>query len=193
MDGYLDDGITIALDLPAMADKAATVYHWPCTCSSTPYTSRNPSAELTPCLCTNLQQKAHSAFTIALPHDKVTKWLKILDVIIQNKHALYKDMESMISPLNHVGYIIPNARHFLGKIHTSLTLLWKYHCPFSTQVIADLTLWKGFICHITEGISLNNVVFCAANIAVRSDTSLHNIGIYSSNGNAWHWHLLNKL
>eukprot|EP00957_Ditylum_brightwellii_P183429 13972601-Ditylum_brightwellii.AAC.1 len=133
------------------------------------------------------------AFTIALLQDKATKWLILLDGMINTKHASFKDLESLISRLNHVGYIIPNARHFLSRIRRVLTLLWQYHHPFSSQVIADLTLWKGFIRQAAEGILLNNVVYRAANIAVWSDTSLHGIGSYSSNGNAWCWQLPAKL
>eukprot|EP00957_Ditylum_brightwellii_P207091 15351421-Ditylum_brightwellii.AAC.1 len=91
--------------------------------------------------------------------------------------------------LNHAGFIIPNVRHFLSRIYKAPTLLCQYNHLLSPQVIIGLTLWKGFIHYATDGISINNVVFQAANVAVWSNTSLHEIGGYSSNGDAWHWQL----
>eukprot|EP00957_Ditylum_brightwellii_P150073 11429227-Ditylum_brightwellii.AAC.1 len=73
--------------------------------------------------------------------------------------------------------------------------MWVHHprCEALSQQDPDLTLWKGFICQATEGILLNNTVYCAANITIWSDASLHTIRGYSSNSNAWHWQLPAKL
>eukprot|EP00957_Ditylum_brightwellii_P088696 6754654-Ditylum_brightwellii.AAC.1 len=132
-------------------------------------------------------------FTITLPQEKAAELLHLLEILITNCRSSFKELKSVIDRLNHIGFIIPNARHFLSWICNVLPLLCKYNQPFSLQVIVDLQLWKGFICYAAEGISINNVVYQATDIVVWSDASLHGIGGYSSNWDVWCWKLPAKL
>eukprot|EP00957_Ditylum_brightwellii_P175256 13342473-Ditylum_brightwellii.AAC.1 len=110
MDRYLDNGITIALDLPTKTDEAAAalplalhlffcpLHEQEPICQTDVLSLRKLAAEGTLCkILKYIRWLINTrAFTIALPQDKAAKWLKLLDVMIQTKLASFKDMESMI-------------------------------------------------------------------------------------------------
>ena len=53
---------------------------------------------------------------IALPEHKFIAWVKQLQDLIDNEGATCQDLDQLIGRLNHVGYITPNARHFLSQL-----------------------------------------------------------------------------
>jgi hypothetical protein len=53
---------------------------------------------------------------IILPFDKYKAWSSDIRVILENKHTKFGELESTLGRLNHVGYVIPLARHFLNRL-----------------------------------------------------------------------------
>jgi hypothetical protein len=53
---------------------------------------------------------------IILPFDKYKAWSSDIRVILENKHTKFGKLESTLGRLNHVGYVIPLARHFLNRL-----------------------------------------------------------------------------
>jgi len=62
----------------------------------------------------------------------------------------------MIGHLNHVGYIIPTARHFLRRIRKlKTTSRFRRQINIPGQVLADIELWISFVKQSNKGISMN--------------------------------------
>eukprot|EP00957_Ditylum_brightwellii_P144653 11019870-Ditylum_brightwellii.AAC.1 len=112
-------------------------------------------------------------------------------------------MGTMRELIKYIGWLI-NTREFTiallqekaaNWLNLLDTLITNRRSSFKEleSVIEDLNLWKGFIRHAAEGISMNNVVYQAADIAVWSNASFHGIGSYSLNGDTWRWQLPAKL
>jgi hypothetical protein len=56
------------------------------------------------------------ALLIALPQDKFEAWTKDIQAIVDTLRVTFGDLESTLGRLNHVGYVIPLARHFLSLL-----------------------------------------------------------------------------
>jgi hypothetical protein len=55
-------------------------------------------------------------FLIELPQHKVKGWQRELRRLRKAGHASDQELETLIGRLDHIGYIMPAARHFLGRI-----------------------------------------------------------------------------
>jgi hypothetical protein len=103
------------------------------------------------------------ALTIALPIEKAKAWTDSITKMSAQRSPIpiqHQQLATLVGRLNHVGFIIPQARHFINRIrraeqkahHHRITRL-----PNETK--KDLQLWIILIAHIQKGISLNNIVF----------------------------------
>ena len=63
--------------------------------------------------------------------------------------------------LNHVCYIIPDARHFMNHLRATekLAETKKRLVALSVDAKEDLKLWLDFLASAASGISLNRIVF----------------------------------
>ena len=131
---------------------------------------------------------------ISLPLDKWSNWSKDLLDLIKNKQTSFHDLDTLIGCLNHVGYIIPTARHFLSRICNL-----KYKAKFKRQVIIpglvikDLILWLSFLESAKNGISMNILSYRSPTHLYRSDSCKHGLGGYTSQGLAWRWIIPDRL
>ena len=93
---------------------------------------------------------------VSLPVNKLNCWTnEIFDIIVASE-ATYKQLDTIVGQLNHVGDIIPTARHFLSRIRNLKT---KAHFKRTINVLqlvkADLELWLEFIKQANKGMSIN--------------------------------------
>ena len=56
------------------------------------------------------------ALEINLPLDKYTSWLQDITSMAQSCRATFKELDTLVGCLNHVGHIIPLAHYFLNRI-----------------------------------------------------------------------------
>ena len=131
--------------------------------------------------------------TIALPPEKVTGWTKAIQDIIDKGSATYGELRSLIGRLNHVGYVVPGARHFLGnlrKLESISQTRYSKRISLKQSVKADLELWKEILQYAGEGMSLNLLTTRSPNHWWRSDACEHGIGGYNlKTGQAWQWEI----
>ncbi|MGL4352121.1 MAG: hypothetical protein ACRCT2_16490, partial [Plesiomonas shigelloides] len=131
--------------------------------------------------------------TIALPLHKVEAWSASILAILDRGRATYQDLDTLIGRLNHVGFIIPNARHFLGRLRATKHVAKNrggHVASLRSPAILDLKLWLKFLQRAQHGISLNLITFRAPTHFLRSDSCEHGIGGYNlRSGRAWRWEI----
>ena len=133
------------------------------------------------------------SMTVSLPSDKHRAWTEEIQALRTrpSRRATAKELESTVGRLSHAAYVIPNSRHFLGrlyrageraKVHGSVTL---------TQAQRDdLGLWKVFLDSALRGVSINRLVARWPNRIVRVDACPQGMGGYGLlSGVAWRIHL----
>jgi hypothetical protein len=92
----------------------------------------------------------------------------------------YEHLDTLIGRLNHCGFLIPQARHFMGRIRTAKHAASKRrYARLSTGVQLDLGLWLSFLASAGAGIDMNNLTFRHPTHVSRVDASEHSIGGYS--------------
>jgi hypothetical protein len=92
----------------------------------------------------------------------------------------YEHLDTLIGRLNHCGFLIPQARHFMGRIRTAKHAASKRrYARLSTGVQLDLGLWLSFLASAGAGIDMNNLTFRHPTHVSRVDASEHGIGGYS--------------
>ena len=126
--------------------------------------------------------------TIALPREKSAAWSSdIRDMMKRRKQVKHKQLQSLNGKLNHMCFIIPDARHFMNNLRKMEYLArFKPKIKLSHGAMEDLRLWLSFIESAEEGISINRVVFRKPTIVTYSDASEAGIGGYCpKNRVAW--------
>jgi hypothetical protein len=124
---------------------------------------------------------------IILPSDKFGAWSSDLRIIVANGAGTYGDLESTLGRLNHVAYIIPLARHFLGKLRFRLRNRRhkRQQVTLNREEVADLDLWILFLAKAHEGISMNRVTIRQPSKICWSDSCPFGIGGFLLSGRAW--------
>jgi hypothetical protein len=90
-------------------------------------------------------------------------------------------METIIGRLNHAGFIIPMARHFLGRLRTAMyAASHRRSIRLMMDQRDDLGLWLQFLRQATNGISLNLITFWLPTHIGCSDACEHGIGRFSA-------------
>lgn len=134
---------------------------------------------------------------ISLPNDKFKAWSDNINDLLATKQATHPLLDKLVGRLNHVGYIIPTARHFLSRIRRlKRKAKFKRKVSIPALVLADLELWLLLLSSANEGISMNLVTYRQPSHLFRSDACEHGLGGYSADGLAWRWplptHLLSR-
>ena len=132
-------------------------------------------------------------FIVALPHDKHMSWTQAVDRMLTHRHAFVttRDLETTLGRFSHAAYVIPYARHFMGRLYKA--------CERSKQAgkarltkpqLDDLILWKAFLQKASQGISINRLVCRWPTRIVRVDACPQGIGGYClKSGLAWRYQL----
>ena len=70
-----------------------------------------------------------------------------------------KDLVTLLGRLNNASYVIPYARHFTGRLYKARKRAEaKGTVTLSGPQLDNLVLWKRFLQHAAEGISINRLV-----------------------------------
>jgi hypothetical protein len=130
---------------------------------------------------------------ISLPANKAAAWLRDIHQLLSYPKASFKALEQLIGRLNHVGYIIPQARHFLGRLRRAQQVAARQRgrsVRLNEATREDLTLWTRFLHQSSTGISLNLITLRRPTHQLRSDACEHGIGGYNlESGAAWRWEI----
>lgn len=130
---------------------------------------------------------------ISLPADKHLTWTKELQVLksAPGRRVNAKALETTIGRLNHAAYVIPGARHFLGRLYRACERARACgSVRLSEAQVDDITLWERFLEDAARGISLNRVVCRWPTRVVRVDACPQGIGGYCmQSGVAWRFRL----
>ena len=201
---YIDDIITAMLDTPLNRQRIAAATLLAIHSISRPVSDDEPLprddmasikkllAEGTPAevACLLGWDADTRRLLLSLPHDKFLAWSKDMQRLLQHGKATRAELDTLVGRLNHVGYIIPAARHFLSRIRDLLQLAKNAGVqPFDTECIADLHLWLKFLQQASNGINMNLLTYRQPTVEYLSDACEHGIGGYSSAGKAWRWAL----
>jgi hypothetical protein len=129
---------------------------------------------------------------LSLPPNKVLAWSASIQAMLDDPRKVsYEDLDTLIGRLNHCGFLIPQARHFMGRIRTAKHSASKRrYTRLSLDVQLDLGLWLGFIHSAGAGIDMNNLTFRHPTHVSRVDASEHGMGGYSLiTGKAWRFEI----
>ena len=128
---------------------------------------------------------------IELPANKHTAWTATIHSLLTADQATFKELEKLLGRLNHAGFVIPLARHFLGWLWMAMFTAQKQHSvKLQNAQCQDLALWLRFVNKAHAGLSLNLLTFCLPSHILWSDASLHGIGGLSvTSGIARWWEL----
>lgn len=117
------------------------------------------------------------ALTIALPTEKWIAWSDEIKALRKKKKATYQELTTLIGKLNHVCFIIPDARHFMNNLRRAeITARKRKVTKLNRRTLDDLALWLDFLQSAHHGISINRVIFRKPTITTFSDSSEHGIG-----------------
>ena len=126
---------------------------------------------------------------ISLPEDKFRAWSEDVTRIWNTVgRCLRAEVESLVGRLNHTAGVIPQARHFLGRIRQALGPSdgkRRRHSTLSGEARKDLELWESFLESAAAGIPINILVTRQPNVICWSDACPYGIGGYSLTGRAW--------
>jgi hypothetical protein len=127
--------------------------------------------------------------TVSLPRDKHRAWMaEIQELQIRpGRRATAKELESTIGRLSHAAYVVPNSRHFLGRLYRASERA-KVHgsVKLSQSQLDDLGLWRRFLDSALQGVSINRLVARWPNRIVRVDACPQGMGGYClQSGIAW--------
>jgi hypothetical protein len=128
---------------------------------------------------------------ISLPEDKFIGWCRDIEQLLAAPKVTAKQLEVTVGRLNHVGFIIPMARHFLSRLRQALySAQHRRKTSLRPAQRADLRLWLRFLKQANDGINLNLLTYRAPTRILRTDACLHGIGGYNlQSGKAWRWEL----
>ena len=127
-------------------------------------------------------------FTICLPTEKAKAWSKAIKSLIDTKAKItHQTLATLVGRINHVAFIIPQARHFINNIRKCEQRAQRHRAVFlSTEAKKDLKLWLNLISYAKKGISINSVIFRTPTSISLSDACETGMGGYNPiNGKMW--------
>ena len=126
---------------------------------------------------------------IALPTVKVIAWINSIEKVINKLTISWEEAKTLVGRLNHIGYIIPCARHFLNRIRRLEWIADKHGIAIITpDSNKDLKLWIKFLQRAQRGISINSVIFRVPTTIAVSDSCEYGVGGYClKTGIAWRY------
>ena len=126
---------------------------------------------------------------IALPKEKVQAWTQSIEEALNKITIDWDTAKTLVGRLNHVGYIIPSARHFLNRIRKLEYISDRYGSAMITpETTKDLNLWISFLHYAGKGISINSIVYRTPTTICISDACEFGMGGYNYNtGLSWRY------
>jgi len=124
---------------------------------------------------------------VSLPTDKTNAWLSDLEAVIRRRRCTIGDLETLVGRLNHAAFVIPLARHFIGR-------LWEVleskdhkgaHVRIDQLTLMDLHLWETLLRRAHQGISMNLLTTRQPTRLCFSDSCPVGLGGWNTRGRAW--------
>ena len=206
IDSYVDDLITVALNMDQIAIKAANAVPLALEILGRPVSHQEPVPRDE--LLSIIKLHAEGAmqeiqvvtgweintriFQVALTTEKFEAWTKSINDILESREAYHKDIDTLIGRLNHAGFIIPHARHFLHVIrnlHSRCLLNKKEKTKLTATENDYLKIWINFLQYAHSGISINNIIYRQPNHIRWDDSCPIGIGGVSMSGLAYRYHI----
>ena len=204
-DGYIDDIITIVLDVGSWLQKAVNAAPLIIHSLFRPTDTKDPLPRNESISMRKLKGEGTPdetkiilgwkvdtrRFRIHLPAEKSVEWMQDIRSILGRTTVSTKVLESTIGRLNHAGYIIPQGRYFLNRLRHLLAKCKKMGPqPIPQSAHDDLHLWLKIIhCVSRKGVNINNITFTEPTEICISDACEHGIGGYNMSGKAWRFQL----
>ncbi|KAL9189303.1 hypothetical protein ACHAXT_011793 [Thalassiosira profunda] len=207
VEGYIDDGAIAVLDSPSnsrMVDRARQALPMathlvfrPVAEDDEPLPRPDPQSirklaaegQLRESLVFLGWEINSRSLSIALPQEKASAWIASIEDALSRPTISWDDAKTLVGRLNHVGYIIPSARHFLNRIRRLEYVANKHgRAMFTIDARRDLALWILFLRRARAGLSMNLVVFRLPTTVGITDASEYGIGGYCLySGRAWRY------
>ena len=206
VDGFIDDLINVFLDTPENCDRQPHVVPLAMHLTSRPHAGdeeepipRRPILSLPKLMAEGSPAEVQIVLgwrvdtrrlEVSLPNDKFEAWMGELNSMRQSTRVNRKELEQLLGRLNHAAYVMPIARHFLGRIReavgpTTGRRLRGSTTELSEAVRSDLKLWEDLLVHASRGLSMNLLVTRQPNMICWSDACPLGIGGYNLRGRAW--------
>ena len=136
-------------------------------------------------------------FIVALPKDKHAMWSRSINKILGNRHVhvTTKELQTTLGQLSHAAYVIPYARHFMGRLYKTCERSKRSgKARLTRNQLDDLSLWQRFLWKEAQGISINRLVCRWPTRIVRVNACPQEIGGYClKSGIAWRYRLPEEL
>jgi hypothetical protein len=122
-----------------------------------------------------------------LPGDKFVAWSTDIAAILETGKATFGNLESLLGRLNHAGYVIPLARHFLNRLRLRIErrLHKQQQLTLHHEELEDLKLWLNFLGRTHAGISFNQMTIRKPTRLGFSDSCPFRLGGFTNKGRAW--------
>ena len=134
---------------------------------------------------------------LSLPPDKATAWRASISNIIKANKTTYAALDTLIGRLNHVAYVVPGGRHFLGRLRSlkrKAASRGGRPIKLPPYIVEDLKLWLLLLHRAEDGLSLNLLTARKPDRRHRSDACPAGIGGYNLiTGRAWRWQIPKRL
>ena len=131
---------------------------------------------------------------LRLPWSKHLAWRDDMLRLLRARGATRSELDTLVGRLNHVGHIIPAARHFLSRLRDRLRKARRHgRQRFDSEDAEDLNLWLRFLRRAADGMSMNLLTCRCPTHEHMSDACEHGIGGWSSSGRAWRFALPEEL
>ena len=206
VDGFIDDLINVFLDTPENCERQPHVVPMAMHITSRPHAGderepipRRPILSIPKLIAEGNPAEVQIVLgwqvdtrrlVVSLPHDKFEAWTGELRLMRSKPRVGCKELEQLLGRLNHAAYVMPIARHFLGRLRDAVGPTTGKRARGSTTVInaatrSDLKLWEALLKQARRGISMNLLVTRQPDKICWSDACPLGIGGYNLNGRAW--------
>ena len=203
IDDFIDDLISVFLDTPENVARYTQAVPLAMELTSRPYAGddREPIPRRPILSQSKLQAEGSPAevqivlgweidtrrMQVSLPDDKYKAWSSDLIGLRRRENCPRGEIESLIGRLNHTSLVLPDSRHFLGRIRAALGPHQKrrHTVRLGPEVHEDLALWEEFLLSANQGVPLSLLVTRTPDRICWSDACPMGIGGYSLSGRAW--------
>ena len=203
VDGFIDDLINVFIDTPDNCRRLPHVVPLAMHVTSRPHAGdaeepivRRPLLSLPKLLAEGSPAEVQIVLgwrldtrrmLIALPDDKFNAWSEDLGQILSEPRCRFEDLDQMVGRLNHSSFVLPFARHFMGRIRALLIPRRHKNCmiPVQNEAREDLALWDTILQRANKGVSINLIVTREPTRICWSDACPFGLGGYSLSGRAW--------
>ena len=203
VDGFIDDLISVFLDTPSNLSRYTQAVPLAMHLTSRPHAGDDSEPIPRRPILSQSKLEAEGSpaevqivlgwridtrrMTVSLPDDKYKAWSSDLRELQKRSICPRTEIESLVGRLNHTSMVMPDARHFLGRIRASIgpTKGRRHNVRIGSEVQADLLLWEDFLRTANQGMPISLLVTRKPDRVCWSDACPFGMGGYTLSGKAW--------